>query len=130
MEKKFMKLSKALPLAVLLFPAGVMAGEAYPTIEVVRSVVGCMADLGGQNEQNLYTCTCRHDYVADRMSFEAFDNGTMQERYGEMPGEKGGVVRDNEHGKADLKALLKLKKEAAEHCPVVKNLSAPTRQDS
>ncbi len=124
-----MRLVKALPLAVIMLSGSVYAENDYPTIEVVRDVVGCMAELGAQNEQNLYTCTCRHDYIASKMSFEKFENGTMMVRYGQMPGEKGGVVRDNKKGKEDMKELLKLKEEAAGHCPVVKNLSAPPLKD-
>ena len=124
-----MRLLKALPMAVILLSGSVHAADDYPTIAVVRDVVECMADLGAQNEQNLYTCTCRHDYIASKMPFEEFENGTMMVRYNQMPGEKGGVVRDNEKGKKDMKHLLKLKEEAAAHCPIVKSLTAPPPRD-
>ncbi|HKK16977.1 MAG TPA: hypothetical protein VJ981_09725 [Gammaproteobacteria bacterium] len=122
-----MKKYSLLLAPLLVFSMNSQAHEHdFPTIESVRYVVGCMADLGGQNEQNLYTCTCRHDFIAGKMSFEEYDNGTMQERYSPMPGEKGGVVRDNAKGKEDLAHLNKVKAEAAEHCPVVKALRAPS----
>ena len=121
-----MKLIRALPLAILMLPLSAHAQNDYPTIEVVRSVVECMADLGAQNEENLYACTCRHDYIASKMPFKQFENASIQERYSRMPGEKGAVVRDNVKGKEDLKILLETRKAAAKKCPLVRNLEAPT----
>jgi hypothetical protein len=109
----------------------VMASNAsaydYPTIESVRFVINCMTELGGQNEQNLYTCTCRHDVVAENMTFAEYDDATFFDRNTAMPGKRGAMVRDNEKGARDKKNLEELLKKASAQCPVVKHLETPVK---
>ena len=113
---------------ILLFvmAANVNAHD-YPTIETVRFVVNCMAELGAQNEQNLYTCTCRHDALVSKMTYEEYDGATVFERNRQMPGERGGFVRDNERGAKEFRKLEELLKEASTQCPVVKHLESPVK---
>ena len=107
-------------IALLLLAAPALASaEAYSTTEIVKFVVGCMADNGGETEENLYTCACRFDSISSKFSFEDYDSAVMFERYEDMPGKRGAMLRDNEEGVA-LKARLKqARKEAAAQCPRV-----------
>ena len=114
------------PILLLVMASGVYAND-YPTIETVRFVVNCMADLGGQNEQNLYACTCRHDALVKQMSYEEYDDAMVFERNKQMPGERGGFVRDNERGVKNYKKFKNLLDEISAQCPVVKHIEAPVR---
>lgn len=109
-------------LAGLLTVSPAAFADDYPTMESVRYVLDCMFELGGQTEENLYSCACRHDFIAANMPFETFEQATFFERYNQMPGKRGGLVRDNKEGPGLKKKLKEVKTEAAAHCPVVKHI--------
>ena len=105
-------------LFLLTLPT-VAAAEGYPTTEIVKFVVGCMADNGGQTEENLYTCACRFDSISSQFTFEEYDNAVVFERYANMPGKRGGLFRDSEQGDKLKARLRKAREEAAKQCPTV-----------
>ena len=115
-----------LPILMFVIATNVNAHD-YPTIETVRFVVNCMAELGGQNEQNLYACTCRHDALVSNMTYEEYDDAMVFEHNRQMPGERGGFVRDNERGQKQYKRLEQILDEASAQCPVVKHLESPVK---
>ena len=98
------------------------AKNTYPTDEIVRYVIGCMSEIGGQSEENLYTCTCRIDHIANSMTYEEYDGGNIMERYKKMPGKKGGFFRDNKHGDELYDKLKQTREEAFTQCPTVKRV--------
>ena len=106
---------------ILAAPVNAIADD-YPTMESVRYVLDCMSELGGQSEENLYACSCRHDYIASHMEFDRFEQATFFVRYDQMPGKRGGLVRDNEEAGDLKKELNKVKTDAAANCPVVKHV--------
>ena len=112
----------------LTLSAGAMA-EPYPTMETVRMVINCMQEMGGQSEETLYACACRHDVVTSEISFHDYEEGHLYERYKDMPGEKGGVFRDAKDAKHLATQLRKAREEAAQACPVVKHLEAPRMKE-
>lgn len=105
--------------------------DEYPTEETVRYVLGCMAELGGQNDRNLYTCACRYDAIRSQMVFTEYEEGVTYERNKAMPGKKGGFFRDNERGERFYQALLKAREQADKSCIVVKHveLVRPAKQN-
>ena len=107
--------------AVLMMPLNASADD-FPTMESVRYVLDCMFELGGQTEENLYACSCRHDYIASHISFDEYEQATFFQRYDQMPGKRGGLVRDNEEAPQLKKHLNEVKTEAAANCPVVKHI--------
>ena len=117
----------------LIFPLFCMTTEIqaneYPTIDIVRSVVECMAELGEQNEQNLYVCTCRHDLIAGEIAFEDYERARFFERYKQMPGKRGGLVRDSKDGEKLVADLQAAREKASKECPVVKNIVTPPKRD-
>lgn len=117
------KLCLILFLGVPLFNSAQAANE-FPTDEVVRYVIGCMAELGKQSEENLYTCVCRIDTVRENMTYEEYDGGNIMERYKKMPGKKGGFFRDNKVGDAQYEKLLKTREIALAQCPTVVRIQA------
>ena len=92
------------------------------TLETVRYVLGCMADLGGLSDENLYTCACRHDAIFSRMSFADYEEGVTYERNRAMPGEKGGFFRDNERGEQHFEKLKEVREMADSQCIAVKTV--------
>ncbi len=105
----------------LLGTVPVMADE-YPTNETVRYALNCMSELGGQTDENLYTCACRYDAVRNAITFSDYEEGATYERNKKMPGEKGGAVRDNERAKRFYKDLVKAREIADSSCLVVKHV--------
>jgi len=105
----------------LLGTCSVFANE-YPTNETVHYAMRCMDELGGQTEENLYTCTCRYDAIRDAMTFSDYEEGYTYERNKDMPGEKGGSFRDNQRGKRFYEELVKVREAANASCIVVQHV--------
>jgi hypothetical protein len=100
----------------------------YPTIDTVTMVINCMDDIGGQSENTLYTCSCRHDVIATKLDYDTWEKASLYVRYKHMPGENGGVFRDMKEGR-ELEAVLnQAQQEAEKACPVVKHIDAPNIQ--
>lgn len=100
----------------------------YPTIDTVTMVINCMDDIGGQSENTLYTCSCRHDVIATKLDYDTWEKASLYVRYKHMPGENGGVFRDMKEGR-ELEAVLnQAQQEAEKACPVVKHIDAPNMQ--
>lgn len=110
---------RILMVLLLLVLPKVAAAESYPTTEIVKFVVGCMADNGGQTEENLYMCACRFDSISSKFTFEEYDTAVVFERYTNMPGKRGGLFRDSEQGEKLKVRLKKAREEAAGQCPAV-----------
>lgn len=119
-------------IAMLIFSLSLSAGamaEPYPTMETVRMVINCMQEIGGQSEETLYTCACRHDVITSQVSFHDYEEGHLYERYRNMSGEKGGIFRDAKDAKKLAARLRKVREEAAQACPVVKHIEAPSMKE-
>jgi hypothetical protein len=118
-----MHFSKVGFLLLILVSSFVSANE-YPTIDTVRFVVNCMVANGGQNEENLYSCTCRFDQLSSAITFEEYEQVAVYVRNKAMPGEKGGVFRDLGRDTKQLRDRYKqIEKKAASACPIVKRVS-------
>jgi hypothetical protein len=91
----------------------------YPTEATIHYALDCMTALGGQTDQNLYTCSCRYDSIREVLSFDDYSDGKTYERNVAMPGEKGGFFRDNERGEELYNDLVKVREQADEQCIVV-----------
>ena len=102
----------------------VSQAETFPTMDTVQMVVSCMADIGGQTEENLYVCACRHDVLTAGVTFEEYERANLYERYRDMPGERGGMFRDAREAKELSKKLDELRKMAEHECPLVKHIDA------
>jgi hypothetical protein len=114
------KLVASIPI-FLLGTMPVMANE-YPTDETVRYALNCMHELGGQTDENLYTCACKYDTIRSNILFSDYEEGRTYERNKNMPGEKGGAVRDNQRAKGFFDELVKARKIADSSCIVVKHV--------
>lgn len=119
---------KAVTLLALLAPSFVTAA-GFPTVETVRMVVGCMAGLGEQSEENLLTCACRQDVLETELTFEVFEEASLQERYNSMPGKRGGLFRDDEISREYLQQLQDARKKADAMCPRVRKVPSVKRDN-
>ena len=108
---------------------GVALAEPFPTIETVRYVIGCMADLGAQTDENLYTCSCRLDVISNELSYADYDDGVTYERNLAMPGEKGAFFRDNKRGEEKFELVKAARKDADNSCIAVKRVATPTKRN-
>ena len=109
-------------LAIFLFGAMPSMAYEYPTEATIRYALDCMMTLGGQTDQNLYTCSCRYDSIREVLPFDDYSDGKTYERNVAMPGEKGGFFRDNERGEELYNDLVKVREQADEECIVVKQV--------
>ena len=101
--------------ALILTPAVGSASE-YPTLETVDHVLTCMRVNGGQTVENLYACSCEIDFISRKMSFDEFSEAQTYRIYKRMPGEKGGLFRENDRAEELTKRLDALKAEAEKRC--------------
>ncbi len=110
-------------LMSLFLTSSFAARNEYPTVDTVRFVVNCMADNGGQTEENLYACTCRFDVINAAFTFAEYEEVSVYVRNKAMPGEKGGVFRDLSRNIKDLSAkYAQISKQAASACPIAKRV--------
>jgi hypothetical protein len=117
-----MEMKNRIILLSMLFISMNVSAAQYPTEEIVRNVIDCMTELGGLNDTNMYTCTCRTDYIMSKMKYQEYDNAMTWDRNKQMPGDKGDTVRDNELGKKASNKYEKVLTESEAKCPVVKHL--------
>ena len=103
-----------------------VSANGYPTAETVRMVVICMAEMGDQNEENLFACSCRQDILESELTFAAYEQASLYERYIPMPGKRGNLFRDSERGREYVKQLEAVREKATTACPVVKRVTRDT----
>ena len=123
-----MRYITALLFPLIALPATTFAND-YPTYDRVLYVLNCMQDIGDQTMENLYTCTCRIDSIAEQMVFLDYGLGDTYERGKRMSGEKGGVVRDNPLAKKSFAKLEKARKVAEQECPNVVRVKNPSIEE-
>jgi hypothetical protein len=109
-------------ITLLLFGTCSVLANEYPTQETVRYALNCMSELGGQTDENLYTCACRYDSLKTVMTFSDYEEGVTFERNKKMPGEKGSSFRDNKRAEMFYETLLKSRETANASCTVVRHV--------
>lgn len=106
--------------AVLLF-AGLVAPLTaaafdYPTLDRVDAVLTCMQENGGQNIDNLQRCSCQMDILMQQVDYDTFTEARTYEIYKQMPGDKGGIFRDNPRAKELVGKLETARADAKKRC--------------
>ncbi len=102
-------------ILLFLLPVAVQAND-FPTLERVDYVLTCMKKHGGQTVDNLYACSCEIDAIAQKISFDSYVESSTYASYKRMPGERGGLFRDNERGEKLADDLEVVKKDAEKRC--------------
>jgi hypothetical protein len=89
---------------------------SYPTAARADYVIGCMAANGFQR-QLLDRCACGIDVIADRMSFEDYENAeTILSMQQASVGPRGGLFRDTPVARESLEKLRRAQAEANLRC--------------
>ena len=110
-------------ISLLALSTSAAYADEYPSEQTVRFALNCMAELGGQTDENLYTCLCRYDNIRAAMPYTEYEEAVTYERNKAMPGEKGGFFRDNERGENFYKVLKEVRKDALTQCPVTRRVT-------
>ena len=93
----------------------------YPTLERVDHVLTCMRLAGGQTVDNLYSCACEIDVIAQHVNFDDFSEARTYEIYKRMPGEKGGLFRESDRADEIVVQLEEARADAKKRCFIGKN---------
>ena len=117
---------KIIMFLVLFVPVAGLAATGYPTPDKVRMVVACMTELGGQNEENLLTCSCKQDVFEIEMPFADYEQASLYERYVNMPGKRGNLFRDSDEGRDYVKRLRAAREKSEQACPLVRKITRET----
>jgi hypothetical protein len=89
---------------------------SYPTAARADYVIGCMAANGFQR-QLLEKCACGIDVIADRMSYEDYENAeTILSMQQAGVGPRGGLFRDTPVARESLEKLRRAQAEANLRC--------------
>lgn len=91
----------------------------YPTRDRVEYVLNCVAKHGGLNYVNQYSCGCKIDKIAEKLTFKEYEDAVTFGFMGKTAGEAGGAFRDPEQAKT-LKKRIKAAEEYAESSCFVK----------
>jgi hypothetical protein len=87
------KVTSASALCALLLSSPAHAND-FPTQARVEYVLGCMDSRGGQKYENLYSCICVIDKIAEQIAYDEYVEGEVFVQLRATPGERGGVFRD------------------------------------
>jgi hypothetical protein len=121
------KTIKTLSACALIFALATLPGLAigqdtkvprnnYPTAARADYVIGCMAANGFQR-QLLDQCACGIDVIADRMSYEDYENAeTILSMQQASVGPRGGLFRDTPVARQSLEKLRRAQAEANLRC--------------
>ncbi len=88
----------------------------YPTSARADYVLGCLAANGFQHSL-LDKCACAIDVIADRLSYQDYENAdTVMSMQQAAVGPRGGLFRDTPVAKQTLEALRRAQAEANLRC--------------
>jgi len=77
-----------------LFLFSLAHANDFPTQARVEYVLGCMDSSGGQTYENLYSCICVIDKIAEKIAYDEYVEAEVFAQLRTTPGERGGVFRD------------------------------------
>ena len=116
-----------LVLVGLSVPAVAFAAKTpthnYPTQARVEYVYECMNQLGAENYDTLYKCSCSIDYIADQLPYDDYVTLDTYQRGQHAAGERPEVLREGSIARESRSQLAKLKAQAADQCLI----ESPTR---
>lgn len=106
----------ALSLVTALAPSLTRAAPAdFPTIDRFIYVNECMQSLGGSLDA-MYKCSCVMDQLAEKLTYQQFQDGDVATHGANTMGERASLFRDPENIRNDAKLFATVKAEAAKTC--------------
>lgn len=113
---------RALSFILLMALSGAVAAAPpahdYPTQARAEYVVGCMQELGGENYDTLYKCSCSIDRIADQVSYDHFVAMETFERGRQAGGERPELIREGSMASEYRRELKQVKANAAQQCMI------------
>lgn len=88
----------------------------FPTQARVEYVLRCMDSRGGQKYENLYSCVCVIDKIAEKFSYDDYAEAEVFAQLRSTPGERGGVFRDPDKASSLVQKLTDVTKVAEKAC--------------
>ena len=113
---KIMNKVTSVPALCALFLSCPVHANDFPTQARVEYVLGCMESHGGQKYENLYSCVCVIDKVAEKIAYEEFVEAEVFAQLRATPGERGGVFRDPEQASLLTQKLGDITEVAEKSC--------------
>ena len=98
-----------------LLPSAVDAND-FPTQARVEYVLRCMDSRGGQNYDNLYSCICVIDKIAETFGYDDYSEAEVFAQLRSTAGERGGVFRDPDRASLLVKKLKDVTEVAEKSC--------------
>jgi hypothetical protein len=75
-----------------------------------------MDSSGGQKYENLYSCICVIDKIADKITYDEYVEGEVFTLLWSTPGERGGVFRDPDRASLLVKKISDITEVAEQSC--------------
>ena len=107
------KLTSAL---CVLFLSSLAHANDFPTQARVEYVLRCMNFSGGQIYENLYSCICVIDKIAERIAYDEYVEAEVFAQVGTTPGERGGVFRDPDRASLLTQKISDITEAAEKSC--------------
>ena len=101
-----------------LFLSSLAQANDFPTQARIEYVLGCMDSRGGQTYENLYSCICVIDKIAEEIAYDEYVEGEVFVQLRSTPGERGGVFRDPDRASLLTQKLNDLTDVAEKSCVV------------
>jgi hypothetical protein len=111
-----MRLHTALIAPMISLAAGAALANDFPTAERVLYVQECMKAHPGPNFEMVNKCSCALDTLAAEVSYDDYVTMTTVVKGISIAGEAGGVLRDNETVKPQIKRYRELQARAQKAC--------------
>ncbi|MES1925269.1 hypothetical protein [Salinisphaera sp. T31B1] len=111
--------------------AAKLPAHNYPTEARAEYVFECMNQLGGENYDTLYKCSCSIDYIADNLSYDDYVTLDTYTRGKQAAGERPEVLREGSLARDSRSKLASIKSKAADRCLIDTNAgNAPAKNDT
>lgn len=107
--------SVATLFTVFVLPSLVAAND-FPTQARVEYVLQCMNAHGPQNYENLYSCICVIDKIAETFQYDDYAEAEVFALLRSTPGERGGLFRDPERADLLVEQLRDVTEAAEKSC--------------
>ena len=121
------KVTSALALCALFLSSLAHAND-FPTQARVEFGLGCMDSHGGQKYENLYSCICVIDKIANQIVYDEYVEAEVFTQLRSTPGERGGVFRDPDRASLLTQRISDISEVAEKSCFVESTTHTPNNE--
>ena len=99
-----------------IFLSSLAHANDFPTQARVEYVLGCTESHGGQKYENLYSCICVIDKIAEEMAYDDYVEAEVFAQLRTTPGERGGLFRDPDRATLLTQKISDITEVATQSC--------------